>query len=205
MSESFGARLRRLRSEKGLTQQQLASMMYIDRSSIARWESGLRVPDLVLLPRLAKCLGIDLSLLIPGEGLVPDTPIVIVVDDEPPILTGSLNTLCEALPGAEITGFSNPKEALKFALNNRIDLAFLDIEMGKISGFEVCERLLAINPATSVVFLTAYPDYALNAWKTGAKAFMVKPLDVQEVNEQMARLKISLPPPPRKNMKEKSP
>ena len=195
MSESFAERLRRLRSEKGVTQQQLASMMYINRSSIARWESGLRLPDLALLPRLAKCLGVEVSLLLPGEDLSRHAPMVILVDDEPPILSGSLNTLNKALPGAEITGFTSPKKALEFAQKNRVDLAFLDIEMGKISGFELCERLLAINPATAVIYLTAFPGYALDAWRTGARGFLVKPLDVREVKEQMERLQISLPCP----------
>ena len=193
MSENFAERLRRLRTEKGVTQQQLASMMYIDRSSIARWESGLRVPDLVLLPRLAKCLGVEVSRLIPGE--VPDLrPLtVIIVDDEPPILAGGLNTLCSALPGAEITGFTKPREALAFAENNRVDLAFLDIEMGKTSGFELCGRLLAANPATSVVFLTAFPNYALDAWHTGARGFLVKPLDAGDVAALLDRLGLSRP------------
>ena len=195
MSESFAERLLRLRTEKGITQQKLASMMYINRSSIARWESGLRVPDMLQLSRLAKCLDVEVSFLISGEMLSQNVPTVIIVDDEPPILSGGLNTLSEALPGAEITGFTNPREALEFALNNRIDLAFLDIEMGQISGFDVCEKLLALNPATSVIYLTAFPDYALNAWKTGAKGFMVKPLDTKDVAEQLERLKITLPPP----------
>lgn len=193
MSESLSEKLRRLRTEKGITQQQLASMMYVDRSSIARWESGLRVPELALLPRLAKCLGVDVSLLISGENLPQRVLKVIVVDDEPPILAGSLNTLAAALPGAGITGFTKPKEALEFASLHPVDLAFLDIEMGKTSGFEICEKLLAINPATSVIYLTAYPNYALNAWKTGAKGFMLKPLDLREVTEQLERLRISLP------------
>ena len=193
MSENFAERLRRLRSEKGITQQQLAAMMYIDRSSIARWESGLRMPDLALLPRLAKCLGVEVSLLIPGEDPARRALTVIMVDDEPPILAGGLRTLRQALPGAEISGFTRPREALAFAENSRVDLAFLDIEMGRVSGFELCERLLALNPATSVIYLTAYPDHALNAWKTGAKGFMVKPLDARELTAQLARLKISLP------------
>ena len=193
MSENFAERLRRLRSEKGITQQQLAAMMYIDRSSIARWESGLRMPDLALLPRLAKCLGVEVSLLIPGEDPARRALTVIMVDDEPPILAGGLRTLRQALPDAEISGFTRPREALAFAENSRVDLAFLDIEMGRVSGFELCERLLALNPATSVIYLTAYPDHALNAWKTGAKGFMVKPLDARELTAQLARLKISLP------------
>ena len=50
MSDRFSDNLRRLRMEKGYTQQQLASKVFVDRSSIARWESGNRVPDLILLP-----------------------------------------------------------------------------------------------------------------------------------------------------------
>ena len=193
MTEVFAERLRRLRVEKGITQQKLAAMMYIDRSTVARWENGLRVPDLVLLPRLAQCLGVDVSSLIPGGILSQQTLAVVIVDDEPPILAGGLNTLSKALPGAEITGFTKPGEALTFAVNNRIDLAFLDIEMGRTSGFELCEKLLAVNPAANVVYLTAYPNYALNAWKTRAKGFLVKPLEVEDVNGLLDRLKISLP------------
>ena len=193
MSETFAERLRRLRSEKGITQQQLASMMFMDRSSIARWENGLRVPDLVHLPRLAQCLGVEVSLLIPGEDLSCRAPVVIMVDDEPPILAGGLNTLRRALPGAEITGFTKPAEALEFASNNRVDLVFLDIEMGRTSGFDVCEKLLAVNPTTNVIYLTAFPDYALKAWNTGARGFLLKPLDAEELAVQLERLKISLP------------
>ena len=193
MSENFAERLKRLRSEKGLTQQQLAAMMYISRSSVAKWESDIRMPDLVLLPRLARCLGVDVSLLIPGEELCRRAPVVIIVDDEPLILAGALRTLCEVLPNAEITGFTRPSEALEFARNNSIDLAFLDIEMGKISGFELCEKLLATNSATHVIYLTAFPDYALKAWSTGAKGFLVKPLDVQDVTGQLKKLNIILP------------
>jgi transcriptional regulator with XRE-family HTH domain len=190
VSESFQDRLKQLRSEKGITQQQLASMMYITRSTISRWESGQRIPDLVLLPRLAECLGVDISQLIPDGRQPRHTPVVIIVDDEPPILTGGLNTLCEVLPGMEITGFTRPAEAIEYASHNHVDLAFLDIEMGKINGFEVCEKLLELNPSTNVIFLTAFPDYALDAWKTGARGFLVKPLDQRDVTELLSRLGI---------------
>ena len=196
MSESFAERLRRLRSERNITQQQLASMMYVDRSTVARWENGTRIPDLVLLPRLAKCLGVEVARLIPDEDLSRDAPAMILVDDEPPILAGGVRTLCEALPGAEITGFTRPAEALEFAKRSRVDLAFLDIEMGRTSGFDLCERLLQINPATNVVYLTAFPDYALSAWGTGARGFLVKPLKAADVRELLSRLNISLPQKP---------
>ena len=74
-----------------------------------------------------------------------------------------------------------------------MDLAFLDIEMGRVSGFDVCEKLLALNPTTNVIYLTAFPDYALKAWNTGARGFLVKPLDAKELAIQLEWLKISLP------------
>jgi DNA-binding XRE family transcriptional regulator len=55
MADSFSENLRRLRLEKRLTQQQLSKMMFIDRSSVARWENGTRIPDLILVRRLAWC------------------------------------------------------------------------------------------------------------------------------------------------------
>ena len=187
MSDQFAERLRLLRMDRGLTQNQLADRMFINRSTVARWESGSRVPDLVLLPRLARCLGVDVALLIPSEDFSRNPPVVIVVDDEPIILSGELNTLGEALPDAEITGFIRSAEALEFARNNRVDMAFLDIEMGSANGFEVCKKLLELNPATNVVYLTAYPDYALKAWETGARGFMVKPLIAEEVIKQLEK------------------
>ena len=64
MKRNFAENLQRLRMEKGYTQQQLAKLVSVDRSSITRWETGSRVPDLILLARLADCLGVDPSALL---------------------------------------------------------------------------------------------------------------------------------------------
>ena len=189
MADSFADKLRRLRVERGLSQQQLAAKMFVNRSSIARWESGSRLPDLVLIPRLAKCLGVEVFTLLPGSEEHGRTPLVILVDDETPTLSGGLRVLSETLTGAEITGFTRPSEALEFARGNPVSLAFLDIELGKTTGFELCEKLLEINPATDVVFLTAWPDYSLNAWKTAAIGFLVKPLMAEDVKAVLSKLK----------------
>ena len=68
MTVSFAERLRKLRTEKGLSQQQLAMKMLVDRSSIARWENGTRSPDILLMPRLAECLSVDVSDLLDDDG-----------------------------------------------------------------------------------------------------------------------------------------
>ena len=64
MKETFAGTLKKLRKEKNLSQQQLADMLFVERSSIANWETGRRLPDAVLLIRIAGCLNIDVNFLL---------------------------------------------------------------------------------------------------------------------------------------------
>ena len=93
------------------------------------------------------------------------------------------------MPSATIVGFTSPAEALEYARGNRVVLAFLDIELGKTSGFDLCRALLNTNPRMNVVFLTAYAEYSLDAWSTGASGFMVKPITPEGVCKQLANLR----------------
>ena len=95
----------------------------------------------------------------------------------------------KALPGARVTGFDVPSEAVAFARDNRVALAFLDVEMGWISGMDVCRELLEINPNTNVVYLTAFREYAFDAWQTGACGYMLKPLTREAVHSWLPRLR----------------
>ena len=190
MSQTFADALRQLRVQKGLTQQQLAKELFVDRSSVAHWESGRRVPDAMMLSRLAEALEVDVSVLVSAAAEREDeTPCVILVDDERIVLTGGLPILEGALPKAEVRAFIRPSDALAFARENRVDLAFLDIEMGKVSGLTLCRELLAINPRCNVIFLTAYMDYSIDAWSTGASGFMVKHLLPEKIKKQLALLR----------------
>lgn len=93
------------------------------------------------------------------------------------------------MPYATITGFIWPLEAIEYAKMNRVELAVLDIEMGKSSGLDLCRTLREINPTTNVVFLTAYADYSLDAWKTEASGFILKPLTPEGLREQLKKLR----------------
>ena len=72
---------------------------------------------------------------------------------------------------------------------NQVALAVLDIELGTASGFDLCKTLLDINSRTNVVYLTAFPDYALPAWESKACGFMVKPLTPEKVRSQLENLR----------------
>ena len=188
LKNRFAETLRKMREERGLSQVQLGKQMFVNHSTIARWENGTRLPDAAMILRLAKCLGVEANLLfqIAAQSEVPN---VILVDDSKVILTEGLTVMEEALPNATITGFIWPREAIEYAKKNRVALAVLDIELGTASGLELCQSLLEINPLTNIVFLTAYPDYSLDAWSTGACGFMVKPLTVEGIREQLKKLR----------------
>lgn len=189
MNMLFAETLKKLRTEKGLTQRELAQRLYVTRTSVNRWENGSRLPDAAMIVKLSETLGVDINLLFSAAAESKDTPNIIMVDDNKIILNGGLPILEEVMPNADVTGFTKPADALEYAKSNRVALAFLDIEMGNVSGLDVCRELLRINPRTNVVFLTAYPSYAFDAWETGASGFMLKPITADGVYKQLQNLR----------------
>ena len=163
--------------------------MYVTRSTVARWESGTRLPDAAMISRLSKVLGVDANMLLSAAAQSDECPNVVLVDDRKLILTGGLPILEEVMPNAAVTGFSDANEAVEYAKANRVALAFLDIELRDTTGLELCRKLLEINPRTNVVYLTAYSEYALDAWSTGASGFMLKPITPEGVREQLNNLR----------------
>ena len=189
MSAQFAETLKKLRAERGLSQRELAKRMYVTRSAVARWENGSRLPDAAMISRVVQCLGVDVRTLLAAAMDGEESPHVIMVDDRKIILTGGLSVLEEVMPNATVVGFTRPTEAVEYARGNQVALAFLDIELGKTSGLDLCHTLLDVNPRMNVVFLTAYAEYSLDAWRTGASGFMVKPITPEGVREQLANLR----------------
>ena len=189
MSMLFGGTLRKLRIEKGLSQQELADQMYVTRSTIARWENGSRLPNTMMIARLAECLCVDFNTLLHAASGNEEIPNVIIVDDRKIVLSGALSILEQVMPDAVVTGFTRPSEVIEFARTNRVSLAFLDIELGKTNGLDLCRTLLEINPRTNVVYLTAYVEYSFDAWSTGACGFMLKPITKEGIQNQLKNLR----------------
>jgi transcriptional regulator with XRE-family HTH domain len=189
MNTLFAETLKKLRKEKGLSQIQLGNQMFVNNSTVARWENGSRLPDAAMITRLSRVLGVDVGTLLSAAAESDESPSIIMVDDNKAVLSDSLFVLEEVVPNATITGFNWPREAMEYARANRIDLAILDIELGTASGLDLCRELLAVNPCTKVVYLTAYPDYSLAAWDTGACGFLVKPLTPEGVRRQLQKLR----------------
>ena len=186
MSNHFSNNLKTARKSKGLSQKTLAEMLFVSNTTVARWEKGTRLPDAEMIAKIAECLDVDVALLL---SIGNETQNVIIVDDEKIILKGGIPIIKSVIPGANIVGFTKPSDAVQYAKENKVDLAFLDIEMGMTSGLDVCQDLLDCNPKTNVIYLTAYMEYSFDAWKTGASGFMLKPLTADGIREQLSRLR----------------
>ena len=188
MNTLFAETLKRLRKEKGLSQMHLGNKMFVNSSTVTRWENGSRLPDATMIARLARVLDVNVGTLLSTAAESDETPNIIMVDDNKAVLSDSLFVLEKVVPSATIAGFTQPRKAVEYAKVNRIYLAILDIELGSASGLDLCRSLLEINPCTNVVFLTAYPDYSLEAWDTDACGFMVKPLTPESVRRQLKKI-----------------
>ena len=64
MNTLFADALRKLRTKKGLTQIQLARLMFVNKATISKWENGSRLPDAAMITRLARVLGTDVNTLL---------------------------------------------------------------------------------------------------------------------------------------------
>jgi len=185
----FAEMLRKKRIEKGISQQELADMIHVERSTLSGWETGRRSPDISMISLLSKALQVDIADFLHASEKHDKTDTIIVIDDEKINLDGAIDVLREVLPDADIHGFINPADAKTFLLKYRVQLVIMDIEMGRISGLDLCREFLEINPILNIFFLTAYPQYSLEAWKTGARGFLEKPLNADDLRTQLAFLR----------------
>ena len=189
MNSEFSKILKKKRYEMGISQETLAKKLFVTKAAVSNWEKGNRIPDIDMVIKIAKCLDIDISVLMSDGN---ETPNVIIVDDDMIILKGSIPIIKSVIPNASVIGFTHPSKAIEYAKNNEVALAFLDIELGNTSGLELCSTLLEINPRTNVVFVTAYSNYSLDAWGTRAVGFILKPITAESVSEMVKRLRYPL-------------
>src|SRR5699024_8860218 len=105
-----------------------------------------------------------------------------VIDDEQYSVESLVLHINKLFPDFEIAiKCTRPTEALEFLKTNTIDLLFLDVEIPRMNGFVVlvqCEVL-----PFDVIFITAYSQYALQAFKANAINYLLKPIDEQELQE----------------------
>ncbi|GAA0355617.1 response regulator [Bacillus horti] len=112
----------------------------------------------------------------------------IIIDDEP-LAVHIMKKTVDDLGIVDIAEtFLNPVEALQWVAQKKIDLVFLDIEMGEISGMEVAEQLSHFYPHIHIVFVTAYNHYAVEAFELNALDYVLKPVQKQRLKKTLERI-----------------
>jgi two-component system response regulator AlgR len=111
----------------------------------------------------------------------------LIVDDEP-LAVERLGTLCAALPGVDIVGTAGDGlEALRLAAETEPDLVFLDIEMPRMDGIAAARALQAIRPAPAVILITAYDNFAVEAFDLDIADYLLKPVSTERLERAVAR------------------
>ena len=128
---------------------------------------------------------------------------ILLVDDEELQLIRLEGACKSVLPNATFLSFTNPVKALEEASKNKIDLAFLDIEMPEINGIQLAKKLKAISPKTKIVFVTAFNDYALEAYKLHASGYITKPVSEDQIKEEIDELNKTIDLAPTKKLQIK--
>ncbi len=116
---------------------------------------------------------------------------VVVADDEPAIRQDIADAISGSAGFELVASCRDGAEAVEAILEHDPDAVFLDVRMPELDGFEVIESLGG-QRTPHVVFVTAYDQYAIKAFEVEAVDYLLKPFDLQRLNQALSRLRTRL-------------
>lgn len=129
---------------------------------------------------------------------------VLLVDDEELGLIRLKNAVEKVLPKeTEILSYTNPIKAFEDNSDKNIDVAFLDIEMPVLNGITLAKKLKNVNPTINIIFVTAYNEYALDAYRMHASGYVTKPVNEDKIKEELDGLRYPVELKPTKKLQVK--
>ena len=116
-------------------------------------------------------------------------PTCIVAEDEPLLRRALLDQLAVAWPQLQVLAeCEDGASAVEALAGHRPDVAFLDIRMPGLTGLDVAAAAVEASPATQIVFVTAYVQYAVDAFERGAVDYLLKPIKPERLAATVERL-----------------
>lgn len=120
----------------------------------------------------------------------------IVIDDERPAIK-ELEFLLRAHDVIEVVGtYTNPQRALMELPEVNPQVVFLDINMPQLQGIDLASQLLDPCPQMQVIFVTAYDQYAVEAFELHALDYLLKPVGAERLSKTVQRIVAKAPPAP---------
>ena len=121
---------------------------------------------------------------------------IIVLDNHKLIIAEIKRQVLSVLPDAVCVCFTKQREAIEHVRKNHVDVALLDVDMPGLNGIEVAELMSQINPRLNIIFVTGFPEYALQAFSVPVSDFIVKPVSEEALRASFKKLRF----PPEENV-----
>ena len=119
-----------------------------------------------------------------------------IVDDEAPARSELKFLLEQTGKISSITEASSVRSAIEMLMESRVDVVFLDISMPGASGLQLAEALHKLKNPPAVVFVTAYSEYALEAFEVDAIDYLMKPVDPERLSQALDKVQARSKPQP---------
>ena len=115
---------------------------------------------------------------------------IFAIDDEPGVLETLHEAIDAAVPGAEIRDFTRGQAALDAVVQEGMipDIIFSDIRMPGMDGLQLAAAVRKAAPETRIIFVTAYSEYALEAWKSHVHGYVMKPVTAEDIRDAIQHL-----------------
>ena len=128
---------------------------------------------------------------------------IFAADDEPEALKTLHEAIRAAVPGAEISDFRRGQAVLDAVMEQGIypDVVFSDIRMPEMNGLQLAEALKKAAPGTQIVFVTACPEYALEAWQSHVQGYLMKPVTAEDIRDALGYLRPAPAPVPQEKLR----
>lgn len=112
---------------------------------------------------------------------------VIYVDDEKPAIDNFRWTTAKFTEIQSLNTFQSGEAALEYAKNHVVDVAFLDMEMPGLHGLGLAKLLKKHDPQIRIIFVTAFSQYALDAWSVDATGYVLKPYTASDIRKELSK------------------
>ena len=122
-----------------------------------------------------------------------------IVDDEAPARSELKYLLDETGRVDSVVEASSAREAVERLMEGKADVMFLDISMPKTSGMQLAEALHKLKNPPAVVFVTAYSEYALEAFDVDAVDYLMKPVETDRLNQALDKVQSRVKPQPQQH------
>jgi two-component SAPR family response regulator len=128
---------------------------------------------------------------------------IFAIDDEPVVLETLHEAIADAVPEAEISDFRRGQAALDAVNQQGVfpDVVFSDIRMPDMNGLQLAVALKKAAPDARIVFVTAYSQYALEAWKQRVQGYLVKPVTAEDIRDTLDHLQLMPAPAPQDKLR----